>query len=147
MADFGGYDLIVGMEVRHHNFQVKVEYQGHRSRSKWQNLKFSISSAWTGLIFLVFSQGDLFKVMVKYEGQGQCYSTGIFWTLNFWKRAVCSQSESISSLQFFHVFFVCKLSGPHCTARCFVLKARIDLPLPLCLYRLHVYLWFDFYCS
>ena len=27
-----------------------------------------ISSVWTGLIFLVFSQGHLFKVMVKYEG-------------------------------------------------------------------------------
>ena len=27
-----------------------------------------MSSFWTGLIFLEFSQGHLFKVMVKYEG-------------------------------------------------------------------------------
>ena len=60
----GGHtDLIIGMEVSHHNTQVKFEYQGHRSRSKPQI--FNISSVWTGLIFLVFSQGLLFKVMVK----------------------------------------------------------------------------------
>ena len=50
-------NLSVGIEVGHHNIQVKVKYQGHKSRSKW-----------TGLIFLAFSQGHLFKVMVNYEG-------------------------------------------------------------------------------
>ena len=53
----------MGVEVGHHNIQFKVEYQGHRSRRKWQKLKFLIS-----LHSEQFSQGHLFKVMVKYEG-------------------------------------------------------------------------------
>ena len=76
------------MEVGHHNIQVKLEYQGHRSRSKIAKTPtLDIFSVWAGLIFLVF----------RHKCQGQCYSTDIFWMLNCWKWAVCSQSESISS--------------------------------------------------
>ena len=35
---------------------------------------------------------------LRSQGQGQCYNTDTFWTLNCWKREVCSQSERISSL-------------------------------------------------
>ena len=51
--------------------RVKVEYQGHRSRSdQGQNSKNSNFQYLFSLnrFDLVFSQGHLFKVMVKYEG-------------------------------------------------------------------------------
>ena len=55
------------MEVGHHNIQVKVEYQVTDQNSKNSNFRYLFSL--NRLIFLVFSQGHLFKVMVKYEGQ------------------------------------------------------------------------------
>ena len=49
-------------------------------------------------------------------GQGQCYGTGIFWTLNCWKWTVCSQSESISSCFYFFPIAALKFMKVKCNS-------------------------------